>query len=114
MDAKLETVTHLPLRELWRDNGFTTSSRGRSLTQVDITDLLRSGLVQFVVADVGATLQWIQLHDCYRFWKDEVKTHLAEDLRAVLDQFPGGYCYFASQWDEGLQATPIVVLEKSH
>jgi hypothetical protein len=32
----------------------------------------------------------------------------------VLDVFPGSYCYFASQWDTGREATPIVVLEKSH
>src|SRR5215469_13005915 len=114
MEAKLKIVTHLPLRGLWRDNGFTTTSRGRWLTQDDIAELLRTGPVQFVVADVGAPLQWIQLHDCYRFWKDEVKPHLAEDSKAVLDEFPGSYCYFASLWDDGVGATPIVVLEKAH
>jgi hypothetical protein len=114
MDAKLKIATQLPLRELWRDNGFTINSRGRSLSRDDITELLRTGLVQFVVADIGLPLQWIQLHDCYSFWKNEVKPHLASDSGAVLGEFPGSYCYFASQWDEGVESTPIVVLEKSH
>jgi hypothetical protein len=114
MDAKLKLVTHLPLRELWRDNGFTTTSRGRWLTKDDIAELLRIRLVQFVVANVGAPLQWIQLNDCCRFWKNEVNPHLAEDSKAVLDKFPGSYCYFASLWHDGVGATPIVVLEKAH
>lgn len=105
---------HLPLRELWRDDGFTTTSRGRSLTKDDIADLLRASCVQFVVAEVGAPPRWIQLSDCHQFWKEEVKPHLATDPRAVLDEFPGSYCYFASEWDNAIGAAPIVVLEKSH
>jgi hypothetical protein len=114
MDAKLKIITRMPLLELWREDGFTTTSRGRSLTGDDITNLLRAGLVQFVVADVGAPPRWIQLHDCYQFWKEEVKPHLAAGSKAVLDEFPGSYCYFASEWDNGVDAQPIVVLEKSH
>ena len=98
MDIKLKIVTHLPLRELWRDDGFISASRGRSLTRDDITDLLWAGAVSFVVADVGLSLQWIQLDDCYQFWKDEVKSHLAEGSRAFLDDFPGSYFYFAFEW----------------
>ena len=104
MDAKLKIVTHLPLRDLWRDNGLTTNARGRSFTKDDITDLLRTGLVQFVIADVGAPLQWIQLHDCHRFWKNEVRPHLAADSKAILDEFPGSSCYFASLWDDRVGA----------
>jgi hypothetical protein len=107
-------VTHLPLRELWRDNGLLSGARGRWLTNDAITKLLRSGRVQFVVADVGVPLQWIQLQDCYRFWKDEVKPHLAGHARAILDQFPGNYCYFAFQWDTAGDEMLIVVLEKHH
>lgn len=115
MDTKLKIVTRLPLQELWRDDGFTTTARGRSLTKDEIIDLLRAGFVQFVVADVGFPLRWIHLHDCHEFWKDEVKPHLAADSAVViLDEFPGGYCYRASEWNGGAGAAPIVVLEKSH
>jgi hypothetical protein len=114
MEAKIRIVTHLPLRELWRDNGFISNSRGRSLTKNDITEFLRAGLVQFVVADVGTPFEWIQLQGCHQFWKDEVKPHLAANSRAVLDGLPGGYCYFACQWDTEVEEIPIVVLEKHH
>lgn len=51
IDVKFRIVTCLPLQELWRDDGFTTTSRRRGLSKDDINELLRSGLVQFVVAD---------------------------------------------------------------
>ena len=105
-------MTQLPLREVWRDDGFSTTKRRGSLTDPDIRDLLAVGVVQFVVADVGAAPRWIPQSESFDFWKREAKPHLASDA-AILDQFPGGYCYFASQWD-GEPTTPIVVLEKHH
>ena len=50
-------VTHLPLQELWRDDGFSTTARDRSLTEEDVRSLLASGPVQIVVVDVGAVSQ---------------------------------------------------------
>src|SRR5580692_4672379 len=113
MDPAHKTVTRLPLGELWRDNGFRTTSRGRSRAEDDIASLLRVGRVQFVVVDLGAAPFWIPLDDCYRFCKEEAKPHLGES-RARLDDFPNGYYYFASHWSGGAQAAPIVVLEKNH
>ncbi len=113
MDAAHKIVTRLPLGELWRDNGFTTTSRGASLTEGGITSLLRAGPVQFVVVDVGVSPFWIPLGDCYRFWKEEAKPHLGES-GARLEDFPNGYCYFASNWNGDDQGPPIVVLEKEH
>jgi hypothetical protein len=110
----LRIVTRLPLQELWGDNGFTTTSRGRGLTDDDITTSLRAGLVQFVVVNVGVPPCWIQISDCYEFWKQEARAHLAAPgERAQLDTFPGCYCYFASEWQTGAEP-PIVVLEKQH
>ena len=114
VDANLKIVTHLPLRELWRDDGFSTNTRGRSLTAEDVRRFLASGLVQFVVADVGAAPQWIATRECFHFWKNEAKLHLAAQMGASLDEFPGGYCYFASQWGGRESDVPIVVLEKHH
>jgi hypothetical protein len=66
-----------------------------------------------VVADVGAGLRWIPQSECFDFWKHEAKAHLASEAMVSLDKFPGGYCYFASQWEEE-SAAPILVLEKHH
>jgi len=115
MDAALKIVTYLPLQQLWRDSKFTTTARGRSLTRIDITALLRAGPVQFVIADVGVAPRWIELGDCYDFWKSEAKPHLAAPTsRAALNSFPDEYCYFASQWESERVSAPIVLLEKHH
>ncbi len=114
MDAKLRVVTHLPLQELWRDDGFLTTARDQSLTEEGVRKLLASGPVQFVVVDVGAAPRWIPLKDCFAFWKGEVQPHLAEEQRAFLDEFPSAYCYFASLWNGADAATPLIVLEKHH
>lgn len=107
-------MTQLPLRELWRADGFSSATRGKSLTQEDVRQFLASGPVQFVVADVGAAPHWIPASECFLFWKNEARPHLARGAKASLDALPGGYCYFASLWEGGEQEAPIVVLEKHH
>ena len=115
MDIALRIVTRLPLQELWRDDGFTTTLRLRWLTAEDIASLLLAGRVQFVVADIGYSPRWIPLGDCYDFWKSEAQLHLAApETNSSLNDFPDGYCYFASEWNSPLGITPIVVFEKSH
>jgi hypothetical protein len=115
MDAVLKIVTHLPLQQLWRGSEFITSARGKSLTRADITGLLRAGPVQFVVVDVGVAPRWMELGDCYDFWKGEARPHVADPASgAALKDFPDEYCYFASQWESEHVAAPIVLLAKHH
>jgi hypothetical protein len=114
VDPSLKVVTHLPLRELWRPDGFTTTSRRGPLSKDEITQLLQTGPVQFVVVDAGFPPLWVAINDCYRFWKEEAKSHLLSAAsKVVLSGQPDGYCYFASEWDSET-AAPIVVLEKHH
>jgi hypothetical protein len=114
MNTALKIVTKLPLEELWRSDGFSTASRIRWLCAEEIAALLHLGRVQFVVAEVGASLTWIPLAGCYEFWKREAQTHLAApDARVSLDDYPGGYCYLASEWSSRGES-PIIVLEKHH
>ena len=70
--------------------------------------------MQFVVADLGFALRWIPTNECFHFWKHEAKTHLATGTRVVLDDFPGGYFYFASHWEGPESEAPIVVMERHH
>jgi phosphoglycerate dehydrogenase-like enzyme len=114
MDAALKIVTRLPLRELWRDDGFRTTARLRSLAEEDILSLLRSGTIQFVVVDVGTPPRWIQQSECFQFWKIEAQPHLASNSQIVLEEFPDQYCYVASQGEEEDQAAPIVAPEMQH
>ena len=92
MEPELKVVTALPLRELWFEDGTTTSSRMEWLSADDIKRLLRAGPVIFVVAIAGAPLDWINTGECYQFWKDEIKQHLASSGdKLFLDHFPDAY-----------------------
>jgi hypothetical protein len=113
MDPALRIITQLPLRELWRNDGLTTSERTRGLTAEDIRGMLRTSRVHFVIADVGTKPQWIADEKCFDFWKTELQSHLASpETSFALEDFPGNYCYLASEW-KGAEI-PIVLCEKNH
>lgn len=81
----------------------------------EIVALLSEGDISIVTADVGLPLRWIANDQLYRFWKDEVKSHLA-DKDAVafhLKNHPDEFCYAATRW-KPVSGPPIVVLEKMH
>jgi hypothetical protein len=104
----------MPLEELWDDAGPVPAHRGRGLSTEDIRELLRSGPVRFVVANVGSPLRWVTEGECFRFWKAEVQLRVADPASGVrLEEFPGEYCYFAAQWVP-TAGTPLVVLECHH
>ena len=105
-------VTRIPLTELWNETGSVPAAESRDLAAEDIRALLRIGPVRFVVADVGRPLQWVPAAECFRFWNGEVQSRVAK-ARAALEDFPGGYCYFASEWSP-LDGPPIVVLAVAH
>jgi hypothetical protein len=115
MEPKQRVVTRLPLEEVWREDGALASvQKLRTLQAQDVADLLRVGPVNFVVADVGTPLRWIDSTDCYRFWSTEINVHLAApDQKCTLDEFPGGYFYVASEWRRK-EKFPIVVVERHH
>jgi hypothetical protein len=107
----MNVITKLPLSCLTTARGAAT--RIGNVGTEALRDLLRGGAVRFVVADVGAPLSWVPEAECFDVWKKEVQPHLAEpDQRIYLEQFPGEYAYFASQWDDG--SNPIVLLSKTH
>src|SRR4051812_38252296 len=112
MQPSQRIITATPMRALWDDRGAVPASRSRDLSAGDIRELLRRGPLRFVVADVGSRPRWLPEETCFAFWKAEVQSHLAApDEPAHLDGFPGGYCYFASEWSAGAGST-IVVLER--
>lgn len=114
MRSSDRVVTRLPLSELFNDDGPVSAIRQRDLSAEDIRELIGGAAFQFVVAGVGAKLVWAPSAERFSFWKAEVIPHLAEPSEHVaLDDFPGGYCYFASEWvlSDGALA---VVLEVCH
>ena len=62
-------VTKILLTELWDDSGTLTDERVRNLEQSNLAELLRTGTVQFAVADCGLKLRWIPTRQRFEFWK---------------------------------------------
>jgi hypothetical protein len=113
MDPALRVVMRIPMTELWDSEGNLTATKQRTLSRDDVVALLRRGLVRFVVAECGDPLKWIPPSDCYGFWKTELKPRIVETKTFELEDFPGAYCYVASEWADG-QFTPLVLLEMYH
>jgi hypothetical protein len=107
----MNVVTKLPLSRLTTPHGEAT--RVGNVGADAIRNLLRTGSVRFVVADVGQPLRWVPEAECFYEWKMEIQPHVADpDQPAYLEKFPGDYAYFATQWDDG--ASPIILLSKAH
>jgi hypothetical protein len=109
-------VTQLPLDELWTDRGALRATRVCELSAAEIADLLRWGPIRFVVANGGLPLDWIPVEQRYEFWKSQVKMRLVDPAaeRFRLEDFPGEYCYAASEWKADEVAEPIVLLSTFH
>ena len=114
MKPELRQVSQMPLAALWNADGVIAAKKVRELGLTEIVSMLRTGRVRFVVADIGHHLQWVSSENCYDFWKSEVKMHLAQpDAKIYLEDFPGEYCYFASEWKPDV-GEPIILLAKCH
>jgi hypothetical protein len=113
MNWSQKIISQLPLKELWDDNGVLDSQKLRDLSATDIRQLLSTGTVRFVIANIGAKPEWIPENRCYQFWKDRVLPHLADSEKRVdLNDYPEQYCYFASEWSNN--GPPIIALECHH
>jgi hypothetical protein len=113
MDPTQRIVTKLPIAELWNEHGIVAAIRQRRLDAAGIRNLLRRTSVHFAVANCGAPLRWIPPSESFSFWKHEVGPHLPEASAPRLDNFAGGYCYFASEWITA-DGGSVIVLEMAH
>lgn len=113
MRADQRIVTKIPLTELWNDSGTLANKRVRYLEKSGIIELLRTCVVQFVVADCGLKLMWIPAEERFEFWKT-VKRQIAEPEKPIyLRQFPNETAFIASEW-RGAADECWILLEKYH
>jgi hypothetical protein len=106
-------VTKMPLTELWDDGGTLAGERVRNVDQTDLVELLRSGPVQFLVADAGLKLRWIPTPERLEFWKT-VRPQIAHPEKPIYRaQFPNETAYIASEW-RGRTGECLILLEKYH
>src|ERR1700722_20819322 len=108
MIPSIRIVNQLPLDVLWDESGEVEATRERWLSQSALREMLRKYPVVFYVADIGEPMKQVGAHQCFDFWKSEVRAHLVEDpeSRFQADDYPDGYAYVASEWSGDIQ-TPI-------
>jgi hypothetical protein len=106
-------VTKIPLTELWDEGGALSGERIRQLDQNLIRGLMRTGQVQFIVADCGAKLNWIPMPERFEFWKT-IRPQVADPSQPILlKQFPNETAYIASEW-RGSTGECVILLEAHH
>jgi hypothetical protein len=108
-------VTRTPLASLWRDDIPIDAQRGPSIGDSRVRELLRSGDASLVIADVGHALAWYDGNARFHVWKTELRPRLVPPERRAfrLEDYPGGYCYCASEWQNG-QGRSVVLFERHH
>jgi hypothetical protein len=116
MRPEQRIVVSAPLDELWDERGPIAATRGRALGLQEIAALLSSEAIDFVVANVGSPLRWLPVDDRFTFWKGEVKVRLvpADAEKFHPEDYPGEYCYVATQWRRSPEQSTIILLECHH
>lgn len=106
-------VTKIPLAELWDESGTIEGERVRNLDPNALLGLVRSGSVQFVVADCGLKLDWVPTARRFEFWK-MVRPQIVDPTKPIsLGNFPNETAYVASEW-RGRAGECLVLLERHH
>ena len=114
MNHYQKVISRLPVEEIWEGQTLVSTVKVRDLNASEVVDLLRTDVIQFVVAVLGKPFEWIPNNERYDFWKDEVKAHLvAPESKAFLEDFPDEYCYFASEW-KSYDGDTLILLSKAH
>jgi hypothetical protein len=120
MDPAKRIVTQLPLPEMWDARGPLPATRQRALAADEVAAFLVVNPLlpsaRFVIADVGQPLHWLDLEAMLVFWREIARTRIVAPAEQGfrLEEFPGAFCYLASEWREEGTEAPIVVLEQYH
>lgn len=95
-----QLVTAIPLQSLSRDGGVVDARRGRHIGELDIREHLRAAQPSFVLVNIGHPLRWFDHDNRFEIWKSELRPRLVppDQSRFFLSDFPGEYCYIATEW----------------
>lgn len=112
MNDNDKIVTNFPINELFKNNKKLACIK-RQLNKDEIIETIQTQPIEFVIADIGLKLIWIDIQDCYNFWKKEVSNNLAFEERINLENFHNNYCFLASKWKYPNEEI-VILLEKFH
>jgi hypothetical protein len=120
MDYRQRVVLQIPLQELWTERGPLQAVRQRRLSQPDLAVAFGSGPMlapaRLVVADVGLPLRWLDTAEVIPFWRKQAQGRIVDPATNGfrLEDFPGEFCFIASEWREPNSVAPIYLFEHHH
>ena len=103
-------IAQIPIKKIINSKSLNLDTRIRYLNKDDISELIKFENVEFVIAEIGKPFLWIE-KDIFKFWKEELKNHIANPNEFFVEDFENEYAYIASLWSENPY---IVLLEKHH
>jgi hypothetical protein len=113
MDPARRVVTRLPLETLFTEAGPLKGRRQRDIGLADLVELVRLAPL-LVIAEVGRPLSWIPRQHTFDVWKKELRARIVEPGTSFrLEDFPGAYCFRASEWTVE-EAAAVLVFERMH
>jgi len=99
MDLSHKIIDKMPLVDLWRENTFLEAKRVKYLNQKAVSEILKNGPIRFVIANVGDKLIWIDLDECFKIYKTEIKEFIISDIDKIyLRTLKDEWGYIASLW----------------
>lgn len=115
VDPAKRIVVSTPLTTIWNKSGDLDAERIRDLDVDAIKSILRHGAIQFVVANVGSPLDWIQHDLSFDFWRKIARHRIVDSATDGFspEDYPDGYCYCAALWRIE-DSDDIIVLETHH
>jgi hypothetical protein len=114
MDLSHKIVDKIPMDLLWRENTLLEAKRIKYLDQKEVSEILKNGPVQFVIANVGDKLIWTDLGESFKIYKTEIKDFIIPDIENIdQDTLKHGFGYLASLWADPSENL-IILLEKFH
>jgi hypothetical protein len=107
-------ISCLPVSQLSKEGRVISVNRLRYIGAVEVQQMLTLGLVEFVIAEIGKPLFWINCDDASMFFNQRIAKHIVEDPDDgfYLPDFPGGLALVASEWQQ--ESVVKLILFESH
>ena len=113
MELSKRIVIKFPLDSLWTEKEELDAKRIKYLDQNEISEVLKKGPIQFVIANLGDKLIWKQPEECYKVYKKDFKNNIIANADDIdISNFKDGFGYLASMWDN--KSGTIILLEVFH
>ncbi len=115
-DKYIPVITRWPLDEILNGDGVVYRCCSDSINGGEVRELLRRGITDFAIINMGDPIRWVSGSEVYRLWKAELAPHLADPEEPTrLEDFDDQYFYSAERWTSTNHASAdLLVFFKNH